>query len=51
VYEDEDDNGDFVVHERNFVIGADGSRTLLKANMVGFALAEYSNDTFPLPKP
>jgi hypothetical protein len=46
----QDDNGDFVVHERNFAIGADGSRTLLKANMVGFALAEYSKGTFPLPK-
>ncbi len=47
----QEDNGDFVVHERNFAIGADGSRTLLKANMVGFALAEYSKGTFPPPNP
>jgi hypothetical protein len=44
----EDDNGAFVVHERHFATASDGRRTLLKASMVGFALAEYSNGTFNL---
>jgi len=38
-----DDHGDFVVHDRHVTIGKDGTRTLLKSSMVGFALAEYSN--------
>jgi hypothetical protein len=45
----EDDNGDFVVHERHFATGPNGTRTLLKSSMVGFALAEYSNGHFPKP--
>ena len=39
----EDDKGDFVVHDRHVSIGKNGTRTLLKSSMVGFALAEYSN--------
>ncbi len=45
VYEAEDDN--FLVHERHFAVGPEGSRTLLKSSMVEFALAEYSNGYFP----
>ena len=45
VYEAED--GNFLVHERHFAVGPEGSRTLLKSSMVGFALAEYSNGYFP----
>jgi len=41
----EDDAGHFVVHDRHFAIGPEGSRTLFKSSMVGFALAEYSNGT------
>jgi hypothetical protein len=43
----EDDDGHFVVHERHFAIGPEGSRTLLKSLMIEFALAEYSNGIFP----
>jgi hypothetical protein len=38
-----DDRGEFVVHDRHVSVGKDGTRTLLKSSMVGFALAEYSN--------
>jgi hypothetical protein len=38
-----DDHGEFVVHDRHVSVGNDGTRTLLKSSMVGFALAEYSN--------
>ena len=37
------DHGEFVVHDRHVSVGKDGTRTLLKSSMVGFALAEYSN--------
>jgi hypothetical protein len=42
-------NGTFIVHDRHFAIGPDGSRTILKSSLVGFALAEYSNGTFSKP--
>ncbi len=35
------------MHERHFAVGPEGSRTLLKSSMVGFALAEYSNGYLP----
>ena len=39
----EDDHGIFVVHDRHVSVNKDGTRTLLKSAMVGFALAEYCN--------
>ncbi len=38
-----DEHGEFVVLDRHVSVGKDGTRTLLKSSMVGFALAEYSN--------
>ncbi len=38
-----DDHGEFVAHDRHVSVGKDGTRTLLKSSMVGFALAKYSN--------
>ncbi len=37
------DKGAFVVHDRHLSFGEDGSRTVLKSSLIGFALAEYSN--------
>jgi hypothetical protein len=39
----EDENGEFIVHDRHVSISKDCTRTLLKSSMVGFALAKYCN--------
>jgi hypothetical protein len=47
------EDGQFCVDERHLTIGADGKKILLKSSMVGFALAEYSNedDVYPVRLP
>ncbi len=43
--------GAFVVHDRHLSFGEDGSRTVLKSSLIGFALAEYSNGDNVEPVP
>jgi hypothetical protein len=45
------ENGAFVVHDRHLSFGEDGSRTVLKPSLIGFALEEYSNGDNVEPVP